>query len=234
MPTPAEIISSVSALMNDAAQTDYTNAAVLPYFNMALRELQEIFEQYNIPTTNATSTTINVPQGETSIGFRVYPGPSTPPELPDDLVDIQQLWESQEDQNNWIPMKRMQFLPHYLENVQTNQFIYWAWIDQAIKLPEANTDIDLKLDYIKSMFITIQSPQLDIQLPFRNVHSYLQYKTAALCSMFIGENETRAQVLNGEAIQALERTLGISIKAGQAITTRRRPFRQSWKMGAWF
>jgi len=234
MPSPSEIIDSVASLMNDTAQTRYTDAAVLPYLNMALRDLQEIFEQHNIPTTNATSTSINVPQGTVSVGFRVYPGPTDPPVLPDDLIDIQQLWESIEGENNWVPMKRLEFLPHYLEDVQVNQFIYWAFIDQAIKLPEANTDIDLKLDYIKSMFQDIQEPQLQIQLPFRNVHSYLQYRTAALCSMYIGENETRAQALMEDAEVALNRTLGISTKAKQGITIRRRPFRQSWKMGAWF
>ena len=37
-----------------------------------------------------------------------------------------------------------------MEEVQANQFVYWAWINQEIQLPEANADIDLKLDYIRS------------------------------------------------------------------------------------
>ena len=234
MPSPTEIIASVSSLMNDTAQTDYNNTSVLPYLNMALRDMQEIFELNNVPTTNATSATINVPQGTTVVRFALPNQEEALPALPADLIDIQQLWESPEGENNWVPLTRVEFLPHYLDEVQVNQFIYFAWINQEIHLPEANADIDLRIDYIKSMFETITEATLNVQLPFRNIYSYLQYRTAALCSQYIGENETRANLLMGDAVQALDRALGISTKAKQAITTRRRPFRQSWKMGAWF
>ena len=50
-----------------------------------------------------------------------------------------------------------------------------------------------------------------------------------LCSMFIGENETRAQVLNEQAEQAKERMEGISNKGRQHIMTRHRPFRAAFK-----
>ena len=43
MPKPSEIIDMVASLQNDTAQSDYTDAAVLPYMNMALRDLQEKF-----------------------------------------------------------------------------------------------------------------------------------------------------------------------------------------------
>ena len=52
MPKPSEIVSSVASLMNDTAQTLYTNAAVLPYLNLALDDLQEIFQHNNVPVTN--------------------------------------------------------------------------------------------------------------------------------------------------------------------------------------
>jgi hypothetical protein len=234
MPSPAEIISSVSSLMNDTAQTSYNNEAVLPYLNMALRDLQEIFELNNVATTNATSTSINVPAGTTTVRFALPNQVEALPALPVDLIDIQQLWESGEGLNNWIPMKRVEFLPHFLANVQVNQFLYWAWIDQEIRLPEANADIDLRIDYIKSMFQTITDATIEVQLPFRNIYSYLQYRTAALCSQYIGENETRSTALMNDALIALERATGISVKGKQSITTRRRPFRQSWKAGANF
>ena len=47
--------------------------------------------------------------------------------------------------------------------------------------------------------------------------------------MFIGENETRAMVLDAQAERAMDRLLGINNKGRQQIMTRHRPFRASWK-----
>ena len=225
MATPSEIIDMVASLQNDTAQTEYTDAAVLPYLNMALDDLQETFELNNIPTTNKTSALINVTAGIDAIGF------STTPALPTGLIEIQQLWESPEGLNQWTKITKNTFIPHYLEDGTTiSQFLIWAWVDQQIKLIAANADIDIKLDYIQSIFSTpILIGQIATDIPIINIKSYLGYKTAALCSMFIGENETRAMMLSGLADSALSKTLGIAIKGTQTIPIRRRPFRASFK-----
>jgi len=224
MPTPAEVMDMSASLMNDTAQSVYTDAAQLPYLNMALRELQENFELNNIPVTNDTSALLNVPLNTSRIAFT-----GTTPVLPSDLIEIQQIWESPEGENLFIPMTRKEFLPHDLENTTINQLLVWAWIEQEIKLIVANVDIDIKLDYVKSLFTTILIGAIATDLPVLNSLSYLGYKTAALCSQFIGENPTRAGELNGLAMLALDRTMGISTKSRQAVTTRKRPFRAAYK-----
>jgi hypothetical protein len=105
-------------------------------------------------------------------------------------------------------------------------------VDNSIKLIPADSDLDLKLDYIKSIFsaITIATVKTELGAKFTNVMSYLGFKTAALCSMFIGENETRAAALDNEAADAINRSLGIVTKGRQAIASRRRPFRAAYKM----
>ncbi len=221
----------VSSLQNDTAQDQYNNASCLPYLNMALDELQEIFEQNNVPVTNQTSAVIAVASttSVTEIGF------STVPALPSNLIEIQQLWESITGQAQWIPMTRKEFMPHYLELVQINQFIFWVWKDQKINLPPSSQTNDIKIDYVKSIFNTpIVIADINVDLDVLNVKTYLGYKTASLCSMFIGENETRAAVLNGQAEEALSRVIGINTKGRQAITIRRRPFRAGYKrQGIW-
>lgn len=229
MPTPAEIIDTVASLMNDTAQTVYTDSAVLPYLNMALRNLQEEFEANNIPVTNAVSTAINVPAGVSVIRFPETGQAQVLPQLPVDLVEIQQLWESPEGETQWIPLTRREFIPLYIESQNVNQFLIWAWINQEIRVPAANADIDLKIDYIASMFKKIEAPQLTINFPFINIHSYLGYKTAALCSRYIGENSSRAEALEMEAEVAMNRSMGISTKGRQATINRRRPFRAGYK-----
>lgn len=215
----------VAALLNDTAQTIYTDAAILPYLNMASGDLQEHFQQNNIPVTNRVSSApITVKAGVTAIGF------GTTPSLPGDLVEIQELYERPVGIIPWIPMTKKEFLPQELIDQQINQLLLWAWVNQEIQLIPATADNELRLDYIANIFNTeLTIDDIDVRLGVVNVKQYLGYRTAALCSMFIGENETRASALDGLADTALERELGIPTKGRQAISTRRQPFMGSYR-----
>lgn len=230
MSTPAEIMVNIRALMNDQADAVFHDEIILPYFNMTLQELQEEFELNNIPVTNVTSALINVPTGTDTIGFPpASPLPNTP-YLPADLIEIQELWESQEGLSQWVPMRRLDFLPHDAEVASPiSTFMIWAWMGQEIKLIAANRDNDLKLDYIKSVFTPITEDTLEDDLDVLNVDTFLQYRTSALCAMFIGENPERASVMNEQAEIAKSRLIGISNKGEQMVFTRRLPFRMGYK-----
>ncbi len=225
MPRPSDIITTVAQLMNDSSQSLYTNTACLPFFNLSLDELQEIYELNDLPVTNETSAAITIPAGVARLGF------DTTPALPSDLVEIQQLWESSSGLNKWTPVIKKEFIPHYLEDGTTiSQFLIWVWEHGRINLVAANQDNDLKVDYVGSLFNTpILIKDINVNLPFSNVKTYLEYKTAALCAMFIAENESRALALDSLTGSALSRALGIPIKGMQSIVTRRRPFRSSFK-----
>src|SRR5438132_980928 len=188
MPRPSDIITTVAGLMNDFSQSLYTNATCLPFFNLALDELQEIYELNDIPVTHSTSAAIKIPSGVDRVGF------DTTPSLPSNLIEIQQLWESTSGLNKWTPMIKKEFLPNYLKDgTSISMFLIWDQENGRIKLIAANTDIDLKIDYIGSLFKTpILIKDINIDLPFTNIKTYLEYKTAALCAMFIAENESRA------------------------------------------
>lgn len=228
MPTPAEILDMSASLQNDTRKALYTHSAQLPYFNMALRALQEEFQLNNIPVTNKVSTPpLTIPLGTTSIAIS-----GTTPTYPSDLVEIRQLWESTTGLDQWVPMSRLQFLPHYLENsAEISQFLIWAWVGNEIRFLAANADIDIKIDYIATIFPTINDNNFDddIGLTLGNTFNYLGFKTAAYCSAFIGENPERAQALNQEANDSLTKTLGISIKGQQTLGVRRRPFMEGYK-----
>jgi hypothetical protein len=230
MPTPSEIIDMAASLQNDTAQTLYTDDACLPYLNMALDELQEIFEQNNIPVTNVSSAILTV-NASTLPGVTVI-GYTTAPALPPNLTEIQQLWERLINSDPFVPMTKVEFLPHYLEQQLVSQLQFWAWIGNSIQILNSNQNNQLKLDYVTSIFatpLTMASINTDLGVQFKNIKTYLGYKTGALASMYVGANETRAAALNMQAEEALSRTLGISIKGRQSINTRRRPFRASYK-----
>jgi hypothetical protein len=217
-------MSGVASLMNDTAQTVYTNDAVLPYLNMALDELQEHFELNNVPVTNETSTVLMVPKNTSRIA-----SVGTTPLLPADLVEIQTLWESDKGMLEWIAVTRRNFISQNNSN-KIDSFIVWAWMGDEIRLIPATIDKDLKIDYVASIFATpLTVASIATELGVKNATSYLKYKTAALCAKYIGENPTRSDELNMLAIQGMDRALGISTKGRQAILTRRRPFRASYK-----
>lgn len=219
-----EIFDKSAALLNDTAKSVYTNAAQLPYLNLALQELQEWFELYNVPVTDTITAAINIPLGKTEIAFNAV---SPNPKLPDDLIETQVLWEREEGINPYVPMTRVNSLPQQLAGTDISQFGIYVWETQKIKFLPSTRDNDIKIEYIRNLFAAAVDANSAINVV--NAASYLEFKNAALCARYIGENETRADSLDGQAILALDRATGISSKGRQGIITRRRPFRQSYK-----
>lgn len=226
-----DVLIRSAALMNDESQTEYTSVRQLPYLNMALSELQEIFQQNDIPVVQTSSPVLNVPAGETAITFEPdVPVPGVD-YLPDNLVEIQELYSSPEGQEQWMRVDKRDYLTGDILPAGTElSFIrVWAWQEQEVRFLACNQDNDVKLDILVSLFPVIDSDNVDDELTIINSATFLSYRTAALCAEFFAENPTRAASLNGNAVLALDRTLGISTKGKQSIVYRRRPFRASWK-----
>ena len=130
----------------------------------------------------------------------------------------------------WQLMTRKEFLPYYEDGTQISQFLVFVYNEGKIQVLPANQNNDLKIDFIKNMFpLPIDINQMGLQLPFNLCQSFLEYRGAQLCSMYIGENPTRAQALGMDAQLAIDRALSIYAKGRQAINTRHRPFRASYK-----
>lgn len=221
----SKILERSAALLNDQVRANFTDEVLLPYLNIAKSELQEIFELNNIPVTAKTSEVINVAAGVTRIGF------DTDPHLPTDLIEIQELFNSLEDQNTWIPVDKVDYLTlsSMINNAPVAYFGVWAWKDQSCHFLESNSDLDIKLDYIKSLFVDLEEGELNNNNTIINTDTFFQYRTAAIAAEFIDENTSRSEGLNNYAGKALERSLGISVKGMQPIAFRRRPFRASYK-----
>jgi hypothetical protein len=224
--TAAEVMDRSAALMNDPAKTDYTYVAQLPYLNMAIDELVESLEESNSSPTNNTSATIVVPLGMN----RITPIEDLTvgvPHYPIDLIEIQGVGErATGTQDPFLMLGRRDFLQSFPPN---NSLLFWHWEDQIIKFNPngALGSRDIQLKYVRQAIAQATSDTSIIGTI--NARSYLSYKTAAFCAMFIGENETRAGVLEVQAEKALERITGINNKGRQQIMTRHRPFRASWK-----
>jgi hypothetical protein len=224
--TNNELLNNVRALMNDQAGQKFTNTVLLAYYNMARMELQELFEQNEIPVNNETSAKLDVPAGTSKISFS-----GTTPVLPSDLVEIQELWCSQDGQDSWVRVAKREFLTQDTlpSGTQLQFFNVWAWMGQSIHLLSSINPLDIKIDYVRFLFSPLVIGDIDEDIVIINSESFLQFRTAGLASEFIDENTERADKQNGFALMALDRVLGINTKGAQSIVTRRRPFRASYK-----
>jgi hypothetical protein len=150
------------------------------------------------------------------------------PSLPNDFIQAQGLYERLYGSTDpYVPMTMREFLPHALDDLPTEALQYWTYEGQQIRFIGATTIRQIKIDYIKSLFpngLTSADP-----IGLLNCNSFLYYRTAALCSHFIGENETRAGQLNGFAEIAINRVIALNVKGKQSIQTRRRPFMSAYK-----
>lgn len=214
-----DIFTQAAALLNDQGLANngvpslFTPAAQMAYLNMALAELRETLQQYNVQLTNNVDTSIVV-----LAGVKVV----TQQELPNDLIEIQNLQERDNGQTDedWDDMQRCEFLPGF--TVQTTSLVYWTYQNQELRFIGATSDRQLLLKYIADKLPKIVDPADVINLI--NAQSFLNYRTASLCSEFIGENQTRAQSLNEAAQASLDRFLQINVKGKQVFPARRRPF----------
>ena len=223
-----EVMNRAATLMNDPDRTDYTYTAMLSYLNMAIDDLVEQLEEANASPSNEASAVITLAAGLD----RLTPTESeTLPHYPYDLIEIQTIGERTSGTNNdFTPMARVDFPPN---TTATAYLLSWAWIGQEIRFNStgATSTQDLQLKYVRQPIQLAQNE--NSMIGTIGVRSFLSFKTAALCSMFIGENETRAEVLEGQATKAIERLLNIGTKGRQSIYTRRRPFRAAYKTRGW-
>jgi hypothetical protein len=224
--TAGQVMDRAASIMNDAAKSVYPYSIQLPYLNMALQDLQEHYEQNEIPVVATASVAIPVPAGTDHLTF----ADSGTTKLPDDLIEPSVLWERQHNIDPYTIMTRVDFLDQALSGQEINQFIWYVWESNEIRFFAADQDNDIKMNYIRNLFMTVDSDS-DI-LAITNGIGYLSYRTARHLSFFIAENPTRAEVLDNDANAALDRLLGIGTKGRQAIITRRRPFRASYKRGS--
>lgn len=216
----SDVFAAARALLNDTAGQQWTNAFLLPYLNIAIGELNELAEENNVQVTNATAVPVTVPVGVTNIGG------AGGPDLPPDLVEIQQLFERTNGAaEDYVEMTRRTFLPEI--QVLTTDLVYWTWENQIIKFIGATSDRQVKIHYIASRISQVTDPTNPISVI--NAQTFLNYRTAALASEFSGENKTRADSLNSAAGAGIDRFLNIDAKGRQAITTRRRPFMATYK-----
>jgi hypothetical protein len=218
--TAGTVMDGARALLNDAADSQYTNTYLLPYLKTAFRELREYLSESNIPVTNKTDTVLSIPANTSIISF------VTVPPLPQDLVEIQAVWSRINNTDPWFPLTPKDFIPPQLEGIDYSDFIYYAWGDNKLHLLPCNQIMDLKLQYIQQL---TEPADENSTLGIINGQTFLEYRVASLAARYMMVDPERAEDLDANAQASLDRTVNIENKSRQSIYTRRRPFRANWK-----
>lgn len=219
----SEVMNKSASLLNDSARANFTYSAQLPYLQMALQDLRKLLVLNNSPVTEKFSKIIaSIPIGTNLITFGsgLY-------NLPNDLISIINVYSTNSGSNNWIPLTKRESIPVNMGIGPGNQWNIYSWYDNILQLPYSNTINDLMIEYIRTLFPDVQNEHANLGII--NADSYLEFRTAALCAEFIGENPTRALSLNIQAKEAFDVMIGIDNKDKQNLNTRRRPFRSGYK-----
>lgn len=226
-----QIMDRVANLLNDPNKTDYKYAVQIPYLNMAIEEYSDMMAEANTPVSNMTLTNrasgpILIPVGGTFITINESTIPGAP-KYPDDLIEIQEVGERIQGVGGpFIALPRREFGQ---VSPATNSLLYWIFERGVIRFNPsgATAPIEIELKYSAQGVDYVATPE---ELIFAiGARTFLAYKTAALCALFIGENPSRAEVLEDQANKAIERATAISNKGRQQIVTRHRPFRAAYK-----
>lgn len=209
------VLAAAAADLNDPSQAIFTNAVLLPHLKAAGRELRNQFLLNGVPYVRRTDITAHTVLAAVA-GFdntaltTLLTGWMEPVALYERAVG--------EDAYSWREMTRQSFLtPRVAESFRR----IWALEGISILMPAATQTLEMRFDYIKDVtVIASASDSIDIIAG----ELFLQKKTAALAAMYIGENETRASVLQDEAASELATTIAINLKGEQGIAVRRKGY----------
>ena len=209
MPTVAIINEGVRAFLNDANQSVYTDGIILPYINMAYRDLcDELLLNGAKILNEVTSPVIEVAANAETLTS------------PADLVSVIKLWERQ---NGGINTDFRQVDKRDIidpTDISTERINYWVWREGAVEFPAPTTAREVRLLYLKRPTALTTGP-----LPDASYTSFLTYKAAASIAAAIEGNTDLAGYLDGLAEPAKLKILGQVAQSKQATPVRKRPFR---------
>ena len=206
--TLASILPRAAARLNDYAQTSFTNASLLPYAQDAGDELQLALEKAGmLVLEKKNSSPIVVAINDITLTN------------PLDMLEPQLLKERLSGSSDlYTPMTRRMWTPDILP---TDSLRYWDYREETLHFIGATSVRDVIIHYLKR---AINITAITDSIAVNNSQQFMINRIAGLAARFIGENQARADVLDGIAGKCLEDLTGIGIKNKQGTRTRRRPF----------
>jgi hypothetical protein len=212
MPLASVIYLEAANLLNDASQTIYTDAVMLPFLKSAWNKLQLQLQENGVPVMKEITAVIDV----TATSEEVT--------LPSDFVQPITLAERADGSSeDFVDVAEVDSMPEF-DPVES--IIYWNWREEKVYINPPTTAREVKINYWKGLTAISGG---STSLAVNNSTEYLAYKTAALCARYIGENPERANMLDTEAILAMNILLNLEVKRQQRSPIRPRSYGSSAK-----
>ena len=215
MASASVAFNEARALLNDVAATLFTDAVLLPSLQKAHRELQVLLWENGLSVIKEVTAVIDVAIGATSLGAS----------LPADILEpktLQERADGSTSEDDWVNVSETDNLPRV---DPTTRISYWAWREEVIEFIAPTTAREVKLRYLKGLTVPTSGSSA-IGLIFGEL--YLGPRLASIAVQTLG-NTTRASVLIDDAAFWIPKILAANVKRGQAIPTRRIPYRRSFR-----
>lgn len=205
----SQILSGVKPLLNDPQGLVYTDSALIPLLSKAYRELQTRLSRAGMGPTKEVVERVPVTAGTLFLGdgAGLPVGLLYPIELKEGPLGAPLTEFVTMEERNWEPLQQ-----------QGAELRVWTWREEQIKFVGATTDRDVYIRYMKGL-----ASIGDINTPIQILGSelFLEARTASIAAGVLGENYTRAQVLNADAEAWYDTLVGTLTKRGQRNPVRR-------------
>lgn len=205
-------LQEARVLLNDANASLFTDTVLLPFLQKAYRELLLKLDTRQSDTQDEISSAILVTAGATSVT------------LPADLIRPTKLEEKAvgASDDDYIEMSEQE----WEENIQTIEILrYWAWREEAIRVPGATVDRSVRIFYVKSLTAPVNGAS---QLNIGRAETFLATRTAALAARYIQQDMVRAEMLDEDTGASLKDYFTAEVRSKQGKPTRRRPYGSRW------
>lgn len=209
--TSGSVMLRAAAHLNDLNQLVYNNTVLLPFFQMALDELQEELSVYEIGDMKKVSITIQVPAGSTVI-----------PQMPTDFLETISILERPAGGGgHWREIKEWRNIDSNVTN--STEILQWSERSSNIYINPPMSDREIILEYISIMNPTNNSSAvIDIETSRR----YLALVTARNAARDLGNSITKAQTYDADIARARDRlTRRLQKKSQHSMGVRRRAYR---------
>jgi hypothetical protein len=208
------VMALAAAQLNDANQSTYVNAVLLPHLKNAFKRLSSEFNVHDLKYTEEVSADLSVGIGVVAL---VYGGS---PALPADLIQPIQLWEKASGASTTLyePMDEVEVLSI---RDQDDELLEWNWREGEIKFVGATTVRDVRILYEKLM---AQVSTENTSIALIDVDLFLSSQTAAYAALIVGGNRELAQFNQAIADDELGKIIRNRVKKRQAQPTRRLPY----------
>lgn len=215
MPIASDVMNEAAALLNDPNRTLFTYTLQLPFLRSAWNELQLKLQENGIPTAKEISLTLEIAPGTSSIT------------LPSDFIRPIKLEERANDSSDdFVEVREVLDIPQ----VSIGEIRYWNWREESIYINPPTTAREVRLIYWKSLNpLNDQNSNLNVT----NSQEFLAFRTAALCARFIGENPTRADVLDSMATYHRDILINLEVRKMQSLPQRPKGYtyrRKLWQL----